>query len=230
LSFIVIDVETVYTEAHKTAVLAEPCPEFKAPSNYKDEAKIAESIAKQKGEWEAGREQRIAQGALDPRTGRILCFGAQSIGPLGTHGVTNPAKDEAREVELLREFWQLIAENTGTVVTFNGTFDLRFLLLRSIIQNVKPSLAPHAIASWFRRYSTLSHFDCRAVLNNWDSREAGTLGDWCKAFGIKHDDSVKGSDIYALYVKGDFNAITTHCRSDVGATVQLYSRIAPFYV
>jgi len=224
---LVVDIETVPTDAHRDAVRAEPYPTFSAPSNYKDPVKIAESIKAQAEAWLAGHEQRIAEGALDPRTGRIVCLGLGGIADLSLQVV--PTITEADERFTLGTLWSEIARVSGRVVTFNGSFDLRFLVIRSLILGVKPTILPRTIRDWFRRYTTHPHFDCRAVLTNWDDRQKGTLGDWCKVLGIPHDDTVKGADVYGLYQAENFDAIAAHCRSDCAATAALYAKLAPFY-
>ena len=97
------------------------CPEFKAPANYKDAAKIAENIAEQKVTW-------IERGALSALTGRVIAIG------LRTDGITTILQDDDEAVNL-RAFWSWLEDRVRerrAVVGFNSNkFDIPFLTRRS---------------------------------------------------------------------------------------------------
>jgi predicted PolB exonuclease-like 3'-5' exonuclease len=119
---LVFDIET---GPEQDSVLTLMEPEFSAPSNYRDEAKIAEHIDRQRMEW---REKA----ALDATTGRILAIGTMlddkqrllSVDP--EHGIS--------EQEVIRSFWEQAAPNGRWrhLVGFNSNrFDIPYLIRRS---------------------------------------------------------------------------------------------------
>lgn len=119
---IVFDIETG-PEAED--VLTEMEPEFTAPANFKDPAKIAEKIEAQRVAW---REKA----ALCATTGRVLAIGIMMDEETQLL-VVDPAKDRT-EADLLETFWQLAAPHGQWrhLVGFNSNrFDIPFLIRRS---------------------------------------------------------------------------------------------------
>lgn len=220
MSTLVLDVETVPLADS----MAAPYPEAdrSAPSNYKAEEAIAKWRAADRITWS---EARAKECSLTPRLGRIVCLGWAQDDDEPQEMV---AAEEDQEIALLYKAWSMIEPGTQ-LVTFNGSFDLRFLAIRSLVLGVLPSRAYNQVTDWFRRYSTRPHFDCRAVLTGWDDRQSGKLGEWCASFGIPHDDTTSGADVYRLAQAGNWDAIADHCLSDVGSTRELYRRIAPLF-
>lgn len=96
-------------------------PEFSAPSNYKDGAKIAQNIAEQKAAW-------FERAALSPLTGKVIAIGYSIDGELMLR--INPEDEKA----LIVEFWELLRTQSTTArfIGFNiKRFDLPFLVRRS---------------------------------------------------------------------------------------------------
>lgn len=244
MTALVLDIETTATAA---ALAARPADEYveesrKQPSNLKDPAKIAEwrerENARQieaRAEWDgqaAAREQEYAKTcALSPRLGRIVCAGRGCIVDEFTVDVdVFMARDEDVEIAALEWLWGSIDDANGQIITFNGLgFDVPFFLFRSMVNGVKPTVPVKTLRDWQRRYSYGPHFDCRAVLTQWDNRTTGTLTDWAECLGCNVPQTVSGSDITDLYNAGDFDAIAEHCRADVQTTKALYQRCASIY-
>lgn len=215
-----IDLETQALES----ALAMPYPEAERlpPGNYSKPEAIASWREKDRAKWS---EERAKECALTPRLGRVLALGYAVD---GRDVQVRVAQTEAEEVLLLDAAWEMI-EDADQIVTFNGNFDLRFLVVRSMIHGIRPHATVGRVANWFRRYSTDPHFDCRAVLTGWDDRLSGKLHEWCASFGIPCDDTSSGADIHRFALAGDWPAIETHCRSDVDLTRALYHRIVPVF-
>ena len=94
-------------------------PEFQAPSNYKDPAKIAGHIAMQAREW-------IDQAALSALTGRVLCIG------IASSETSQYVLDDEREEVTIGAFWNLFRQSAVVWVGWNCKhFDLPFLVRRS---------------------------------------------------------------------------------------------------
>lgn len=217
------DIETIPLEK----ALKEPYPEASrpAPSNYKDPVKIAEWREKDIAAWAAARSKECS---LNPRLGRVLAIGFAWDDCDASTGI---AKRESDEKRLLEVFWEEVAKEQGHVVTWNGVWDLRFIVIRSMVHGITPSLPAATIRAWFRRYSTSPHFDCRAVLTNWEPYKAGEgLAEWSEFFGVDGKaEGMSGADVYPLYLKEDFVAIEAYCAQDVAATKAVYHRIAPMF-
>ncbi len=218
MSALVVDLESVPT----AAALAAPYPagERPHPKNYVKEEAIAAWRERDEAEW---RTERVKQCSLSPRLGRVVCIGWH-------HSQTNAtqviAQQEDGEKAILEDFWFTV-KSFDRLVTFNGHgFDVPFLIIRSLINGVRPSVN---VAPWLRRYQFSSHFDCRMALTNWNSYGDGTLGDWCTALGLPFTMDRSGDEIWSLYQEQKFDAIAAKCRADVEATASLYEKLLPIY-
>lgn len=106
-------------------------PDFRAPSNYKDDAKIRAYIEDSKKEW----SERLA---LSPLTGKVLCITYKKLGeePIILDGSNVNGKDP--EVALL-EHWTLTAQSLmsqgyrlmGWNVAGKSGYDVTFLQKRA---------------------------------------------------------------------------------------------------
>lgn len=218
---LVLDIETVPTEA----ALALPYPEAERnpPGNYSKPDTIAAWREKDRAAWEI---ERIKAYSLNPRQGRILCLGytVDDAAPLAFVAAT-----EDRESAALRDYWTVAEQCGGRIVTWNGAWDLRFIVVRSLVNGVEPTLPSDTIRSWFRRYVVEPHCDVKALLTNWDPRD-GHLNEWCQCLGIPgKSDGIDGSKVYELYRAGEFNAIANYCKQDVNATRALYLKVARMF-
>ena len=93
-------------------------PQFKAPANYKDPAKIADAIAIAEADWKE-------KAALSPVTGRVLCIGMAD-------GIL-----EGGEPGIISAFWNSWRHG-GLFIGWNCKgFDLPFLIRRSWALGVK---------------------------------------------------------------------------------------------
>jgi hypothetical protein len=220
MSILYLDLETLPLGASLDAPY--PDAERLPPSNYKNPEAIASWREKDKAAWS---EQRVKECSLTPRLGRIACIGYAMDGGDVT---VRTAETEAEEVLILDAAWELI-EEADRIVTFNGNFDLRFLVVRSMVHRIRPHATVGKISDWFRRYSTHPHFDVRAVLTGWDDRATGKLHEWCDALGVPCPDQTTGGDIYTFAQQGNWLAVINHCRSDVEATRGLFQCVAPVF-
>jgi predicted PolB exonuclease-like 3'-5' exonuclease len=132
---------------------------------------------------------------------------------------------------MLEAFWEEVAKEQGQVVTWNGTWDLRFIIIRSMVHGLTPTLPAATIRAWFRKYATFPHFDCRAVVTNWEPYKAGEgLNEWSRFFGIDGKaEGMSGADVYPLYLLGHFAEIEQYCAQDVAATKAVYAKLAPMF-
>ena len=212
---LILDIETVPLAASMDAPY--PKDERNPPANYKSEEAIAKWRASDEQKW-AG--ERAKECSLNPRLGRVLCIGTSD-------GLSMAREEGDDEADVLRHFWQAVSEHDGQVVTWNGAWDLRFILMRSLYHGIVPTIGGQAIAAWFRKYQTSPHFDCKAVLLNWDVRVSGEgLDQWAQFFGIPGKlGGISGADVYPLYLAGHYDEIAEYCVQDVAATQAIYERI-----
>ena len=131
---IVFDIET---GPLPTAELEDRIPNWEAPANYKNDAKIAAYITQKRLDW-------IERAALDATTGKILAIGILDCREDGVEKVNTLAGDEA---EIIAAFSSIVMQCGGSgwpLVGWNICgFDLPFILRRSWILRV-------ALPQWIR--------------------------------------------------------------------------------
>jgi predicted PolB exonuclease-like 3'-5' exonuclease len=117
---VIFDIETGPAPAE---VIDAHMPEFEAPSNYKDPAKIEAALAEKRAAF-------ATKAALSPSTGRVLAIGAWIDGEYQSAIVT-PGSGEEEEASVIRWFWDRVGRHTILVGWNSNRFDLPFLIKRS---------------------------------------------------------------------------------------------------
>lgn len=121
------------------------------------------------------------------------------------------------EKKTLEEFWGFVRSNEPVdLIGFcSNTFDIPYLLRRSIIQDVKV-------------YTQFQTKDLRKIANgffySYNSHEPGKLVDWASALGFQRKTSL-GSEVPELYAQDKFDEIKEHNIEDVQITELLYNRL-----
>ena len=131
------------------------------------------------------------------------------------------------EDEILEMFWKDI-ERYNLWVTFNGkSFDIPFLMQRSIIQGIKPSKNLDTA-----RFRVKPHCDLMEVLSFFGATRPYNLSFWCRTMGIADPkvDGVDGSAIGSLYQDGRHLDIARYCLRDVSATAELFLLVEERYL
>jgi len=170
--------------------------------------------------------------SLYPFTAKILSIGmlnTETEGSLVLYDGNND--DEVRveeknityknlsESEILKLFWNYISK-TDKVITFNGrNFDIPFLMLRSAMLEIKPSL--NLIHN---RYNITHHIDLLDQFTFYGITRKFNLDFYCHAFGLTSPKSkgITGMEIKELYRAGRIKDIAVYCSEDVKATFGLY--------
>jgi hypothetical protein len=122
------------------------------------------------------------------------------------------------EKEMLESFWR-ISEKVDQFVTFNGrNFDVPFLMLRSALLKVKPTINLMA-----ERYGN-THIDLLEQLTFFGTTRKFNLDFYCNAFGIESPKSkdISGMEVKNLYEAGRIKDIAVYCSKDIYATYQLF--------
>lgn len=131
---IVFDIET---GPLPTEQIRERMPQFEAPANFKDPAKIEAYITQKRLDW-------IERAALDATTGKILAIGILDCREAGVEKINTLAGDEA---DIISAFSSIVMASGGSGWPLIGWnifgFDLPFILRRSWIQRV-------ALPEWIR--------------------------------------------------------------------------------
>ena len=214
---VALDIETAPSPDGMALLLANP-PTFSAPSNWKDQEKIAAKVESMREEWETGL---IKKASLSPMYGQIVCV---------TIGALSMSTDTNDETDLLR-FIAKETERRTPVVTFNGSaFDGPFIRSRLLRHGIQ---IPRWLAS-SRRYTNIPHCDVRMVLTGWEQRQEGTLNDWHRhLFGeeppaVLHpitEKPIGGADVHELVSEGHWDTLRHYNAIDVEATWRIYERL-----
>lgn len=197
------------------------------------------------------RARKIAEMALTPFTGRIVCIGMQFMkrqadGWTATqvaYSVDDAADTDAgsKEIQLpsgaicmvgtelgmLDFFWKALAKYPGiTLVSFNGRgFDAPFIMLRSALLGIRPgrNLMDGT------RYNYRNHIDLIDQLTFFERSTSGAtrrfnFDFYAKSFGITSpkSDGVDGSKVGELFADGRIEDIAEYCLRDVKATWELF--------
>lgn len=124
-----------------------------------------------------------------------------------------------REAKILELFWEYVLK-AEQVITFNGrNFDIPFLMLRSAMLKVKPSI--NLLGS---RFDTSRHIDLLEQFTFNGLIKKFNLDFYCRAFGIESPKSkgVTGMEVKELYNAGRIRDIAIYCGEDIKATYELY--------
>jgi hypothetical protein len=214
---LVLDIETIPTAEGMAVPYSEA--DNPPPANYSKPEAIA-------GHHEKGRAayatKRAKECSINPRLGRVLCIGTNTVarGPEMLYATT-----DGEEEGILRAFWDSAFEDATPLVTWNGSWDLRFLWVRAMRYRITPTFS---VAPYFKRYTTDPHFDCKAALmQDWAFRGTGEgLDEWSQFFGYDgKSDGWDGSKVYPAFLEGRHAEIQQYCAADVARTAEIYNAI-----
>lgn len=232
-----LDIETIPTqradvidEMRRKAAddLAGKISELKAPSNYKDEAKIAEYIAAKRDELSAAFDEDFERSlhatGLDGAFGEVYCIGCAiderepAVFSRGT-GYQDPES----EGRVLRELFNYVNAERSHLVRIVGHniigFDIRFIHQRCMVLGVRPpQWLPLDPKPWGDEV-----FD---TMIRWaGTRDRVKLSKLCRAFGIEDTDDIEGSQVWDCIKSGDFERVERHCSIDVQKVRSVFRRM-----
>jgi len=175
---------------------------------------------------------------FSPLTGFLVAIGVYDLerkqGAVYYSGAQNGADErqgdfvlkQRNEREMLEDFWEG-ARSYDTFVTFNGrSFDVPFLLHRSVAQGVRPSVDLMS-GRYLYQQKGVKHIDLLDQLTFYGAmRRRPSLHLFCRAYGIDSPKSagVTGDDVSELYKTGRFLDLARYNTRDVVATTELYLR------
>ena len=128
------------------------------------------------------------------------------------------------EAEMLSDFWQGV-KNYGELVSFNGrSFDVPFLLIRSAVHKVKPTINLMSNRYLSSQYG-VRYVDLLDQLSFYGAvRRKGNLHLYCRALGIKSPKAggITGDDVGRLFKDKEYKKIAEYNSWDLVATAELY--------
>jgi uncharacterized protein YprB with RNaseH-like and TPR domain len=127
------------------------------------------------------------------------------------------------EKQMLESFWQ-VAKRYNEFVSFNGrNFDAPFLMIRSAIYKIRPSLDLMA-DRYLREYTKIKHIDLLEQLSFYGATSRRSLHLYCRAFGIASPktNDIKGSEVARLFQAQQYLKIAEYNAADILATAQLF--------
>ncbi len=131
------------------------------------------------------------------------------------------------EKQMLENFWQGILEY-NEFISFNGRgFDVPFLMIRSAINEVKPSKDLMSNRYLNNQKFNALHIDLMDQLSFYGAvRRKGSLHLFCRALGLKSpkDGGVTGDEVQPLFKAQEYQKIARYNVGDLYATRDLYEK------
>ena len=181
--------------------------------------------------WETEDEYRKT--ACDANLGRILCIGyaeQNERGQIVEHGCFGWREEtndfEPDEAIILAEFWQYLNgfdTYSDLIIGHNILdFDLPFIVQRSIIKNVRPT-----VNFYFGKYKKAPIFDTMREWDCWKWGDKTSLKKLAFALDLENPKTgdIDGSKIYDAFLAGRFEEIYKYCMRDVKTTRNIWRRI-----
>ena len=232
---IYFDIETIPAQSERDiAYLREESDRdiaaIKAPSNYKDVAKIEEYISAKRVEVEASFDDRYRKTSFDGAMGQIVCISVAADDSLPLNLYSSDWKNSERV--LIEQFYKYITmsyfPSQNQRPTFIGHniigFDLRFLFQRSVMLNIKPPMIiPFKAKPWDD-----SVFDTMTAWAGVGNRVS--LAKLCKVFdldakGTEIGDEIDGSKVWDFVREGRIEDVAKYCGGDVVRTRAIHKRL-----
>jgi len=205
MKHIVFDIETIPQDEAKLLALA---PEFMAPANLKDPAKIEAAIAKKRADY-------LADAALNWKTAEVVVIGAGD-----DTGIQSFTADT--EKELVTEFLWMLAGALGDGVAVGGHnvkgFDLPMLVNRARVHGLK--IPATLLSFWKGRPQWAENiFDTLEILSFGKSFEGNGVEDVARVFGLPPKLG-QGGDFPLLW-RADRDGAIAYNRRDVEIEIEI---------
>lgn len=170
--------------------------------------------------------QIVAIGVLDADKDKGTVYFQAPNKPITEEEIDGVKYKPASEAAMLEKFWQGAA-HYQEFITYNGrSFDVLFMMVRSAIQNIRPSknlMSNRYLNS--QKFDAL-HIDLKDQLSFYGAvPRPGSLHMWCHAFGIASPkaEGISGDDVGQLFKEGQYQNIARYNARDLVATKQLFT-------
>lgn len=159
--------------------------------------------------------------SLNPLYAKIIALGIKTL--------TEPTKiHTGDEKQILEQFWSNIKGLNTVLVTYNGyRFDIPFIILRSIINNIK---IPFSINQNKWQMQKSNHFDVMLFFSQTETFVNPNLRILGKMYNIESEDSLRGYDIERLYGENKIEEIKKHCQADIEVLEKIFLKFCKDYV
>ena len=218
---LVLDIETVGTS--RQDVIDYIAANIKPPATYK-KAESIEAWYKEQGP--AAIAEEVAKTSLSGAFGQVVCIGYQlddMEAPFVMHGLNERELLEGFSKMLLECVDQKDAFATTVVGHFISGFDLRFLVQRYIVNNIRPPAIIKRAADAKPWQSELV-YDTMVQWAGVGNRIS--LDKLCLALNIKSPKGeIDGSKVGEFVAAGRISEVADYCRNDVTATKAVYQRM-----
>ncbi|HEY0964200.1 MAG TPA: ribonuclease H-like domain-containing protein [Candidatus Paceibacterota bacterium] len=226
MATLVFDIETI----------GEPWESFDATTK-KTLTRWIEKTTRTGEEYEHELENVKAQLGFSPLTGSVIALGVYDLERC--QGAVYYVGDGSREIftegditykerseaELLRDFWDG-ASRYDTFVTFNGrSFDVPFLLHRSVVHGIRPTVDLLG-QRYLTRQTVPYHIDLQDELTFYGAMyRRAPLHLFCRAYGIESPKGeVSGDEVAELFLAKKFRDLARYNARDILATAALYEK------
>lgn len=154
--------------------------------------------------------------SLNGNFGRIAC-----IDYIKENSAVEKDCLQGDEKDILTKFWQ-VAAGVDLFVGHNVMeFDLPFIIKRSIIHKIKPSVKIN-----FAKYRSNPIFDTMKEWDSWGYKQATSLDTLAKIFDLPTSKGeMDGSQVAQAFLDGRITDICNYCQRDVELTRQIYYRM-----
>lgn len=209
--------------------LAAALAAVRAPSNYKDEAKIVAYVESAKAEitedHAAKAESKLHSTGLDGAYGELYCFGFAVND--GEARIISRGTDLSADSEraIVRAWFGAVSEMIDTrmkptLVGHNiSGFDIRFIHQRAMVLGVK---TPHWLQVDAKPWDE-TIFD---TMVRWAGpRDRVSLTKLCHAFGIEDEDTITGAEVWDCIKRGEHAKVEEHCRIDIDKVRRIHRRM-----
>ena len=205
MKHIVLDIETIPQDERKLLAMA---PDFAAPANLKDPAKIEAAIAKKRADY-------VADAALNWKTAEVVLIGAGDDTEIQSFtGDT--------EKELIGNFLSLLGDALADGVAVGGHnvkgFDLPMLVNRARVHGLK--IPSTVLSFWKGRPQWAEYiFDTLEILSFGKAYEGNGVDDVARVFGLPPKLG-HGSDFPVLW-RADRAGAIAYNRRDVEIEIEI---------
>ncbi len=175
--------------------------------------------------------------ALFPGLGKIIAIGMWLVeedrGMILLEGDSEPERTwekvpgskifRGTEKEILAKFWELAANRSSRLVSYNGRgYDGPMLSIRSAQLGIAPS---RQLVGY--RYDLTGHCDLMEIFSFQGAvRGRFSLDYWCRRFDVESPKGgIDGSQVGRAYRDGRIDDIGEYCLRDVRATAELYRKV-----
>jgi len=221
---LVFDIETAGEEFSSLDIVSQNLLEKKFKRTAQNEEELEEE--KEKLSFFAPTNQIVAIGMLNPQTKNgLVYFQNKEKISLKEEGVEYLSFSS--EKELLLGFWEIITPYQQ-FITFNGyNFDVPVLMLRSAMNEIRPSKNLMTNRYLERQPYNLQHIDLADQLSFYGAKKRlFSLHFWTRAFNIDSpkEGELTGEKVTQYFREGKTLEIAKYCFKDVIATAALFEK------